>query len=262
MSGLPPTLLDEPTNILVRGPSRGLADRAGYAIATAARADIVVMEIQEEGDSESGPGPWEPHVRAEQRFIVRAPRADALAAGGGSAVPWPIVRSDRPDLVVTDLTAFLTQPEVSSRLLRALLPPGRPLTVLVANGAPAARTFPADAHVTGHLLNVQKRLSHRTIFTSDETPRPDYLAFDYDFVVVASEHRPLRLRCQRAPLGRPVTPGDEFVLPDERPGDERTEDGAAPLRAGPPAARRGRDARGHTGPRAGHRPFDPESSRH
>ncbi|MCI4317367.1 MAG: hypothetical protein L3J96_02415, partial [Thermoplasmata archaeon] len=105
--------------------------------------------------------------------------------------------------------------EASEQLFRRQMPIDRPATILVANGHLAASQFPDDPRVTGHLLRVQKQFQISVVFTADETPRGDYIVFDYvlEATPVGPADSGVRIRVARAPPGAGILAGDEYLLP-------------------------------------------------
>lgn len=202
--------LGGPVHVVLRHPEADWSNRAGYVLASALNPGFVVLEMRETPASADRRGlPWDALVDPDRHLVVSVPEA-----GAEGPPMWPITRVDHPYEPLSDLATFLARPEATERLFRPQLPEIRPLPILIANGGIAARRFPDDPIATGYLMGVQKRFQISVIFAADETPRRDYMAFDYVFDVRpdASDAAGHRLRCARSPPGSAVHPGDELPL--------------------------------------------------
>lgn len=206
-----------PANVLVRSRSFRAADRCGYAIAAGSGSLPVVLEIVAPGAQDPGDRTdWTGLVGPTRHFVIHAP--GPLVPSEGPA-PWAIVRATEPDHPLTSLPEFMTSPESAGRLFGNYLPTGRPLSILIAHGAPAAHYFPDEPTSTARLLQLQKRHGYLTVFTSDPTPRRDYLAFDFAFDAQDGESAssPDRLRVARAPPEHLLRAGDDLRIPSPFP---------------------------------------------
>lgn len=215
MPGIPRAMLDRPTSILLRGDRDRWTGLAGLGMALAVSPGFVLIEIEQSGSDRARDRiDWDRFVPSERHFRVTPTLPGTPTGPGPAGVPWPMRRADRPSDVIASLFQFIQEPEVGTRLFRSLVPKGRPLAVLVAHGAPAARQFPDDPRVASRLMDLQKQFGYTTVFTSDLTARTDYLAFDFAFDVSLPSADPmdLRLRCVRAPWRESLKPGDELRL--------------------------------------------------
>lgn len=207
---------DSPTHIVLQSRSSEASELAGYLLASRGTHGFGLLEIR----AGAGPAPgaagsyWGLLVAPERHMITFAPELTGAASTVPGAEPWPIVRADEPDRVVSYLPRFLASPEAASHALRQKLPLRDPLPVLITNGALVARSFPDDPMATGRLLRVQKAFGLSVVLAADDAPRKDYGEFDFRFSVHPSPEGwgSARMRCTRAPPDSELRPGDEQSL--------------------------------------------------
>ncbi|MCI4329587.1 MAG: hypothetical protein L3J80_01795 [Thermoplasmata archaeon] len=206
-----------PTHVVVRGADPTASNLAGYAVAASMDPELALLEIRP-GAGASTPGAvrWEDRVAPERHLISLAPEPEAAGEPVNLLAPWPIVRADRPQEILSNLAEFLAAPEASEQALRRRFPIRHPMAILIANGWIVARRFPDIPDVTGRLMEVQKRFGVSVVLATDRTPRRDLAVFDVVFDVLDADggEEPMRLRCARATGSTDLRAGDDFRVLD------------------------------------------------
>jgi len=203
---------EKPTHFVVRSRDPQAANLTGLALANALDPGFLLLELRPaDGVALPQAIDWGGLVPPDRHLVSVAPGEPFGPRRTTDA--WAICRADAPDRPFSNLVQFLGAPEASEQLFRREVPIDRPLTILVANGHLAASQFPDDPRVTGRLLRVQKQFQISVIFTADETPREDYIVFDYLLDALPADGADPRVRILRAPPGIGHLAGDQYLLP-------------------------------------------------
>lgn len=232
-----PVRFPVPAHVVLRCADAATSNLAGYAVAGSLHDQFTVLEVRGAGEAAPDGTRWEEVVPASRHLIAFGPGDGSTARRGPPGEPWPIVRADRPEETLSHLPEFLASPAAAGRGIRQRLGVHGALVALIVNGGGVARLFPDDPRITGRLMATQREFGMSIVLASDETPRKDFVVFDYAFDVLPEgpDSASTRLRCARAPAGDAIRPGDELRLGDLSGGpDALRQLRSAPRIAGPP----------------------------